>query len=87
MGVTGLRYHGDGGWPMNLDAGSLFTSLIVSGIGFVLFTYGRKQQRMPHLVSGLVLMIFPYFVGGVFWMIAITAALLILLRLAVRAGH
>lgn len=39
----------------------LFFSLIPSGIGFVLFMYGRKQQRWPHLVSGLVFMVYPYF--------------------------
>ena len=36
-------------------------SLIPSGIGFVLFTYGRKQQRWPQLVCGVLLMVYPYF--------------------------
>jgi hypothetical protein len=34
-------------------------SLIPSGIGFVLFVYGRKQARTPHLVAGIILMIYP----------------------------
>jgi hypothetical protein len=72
---------------VDFDAGSLFTSLIVSSVGFVLFHYGRKQQRFPHLITGLVLMIYPYFVGGVFWMLAVAVVLLTLLWLAVRAGH
>ena len=39
----------------------LVLSLIPSGIGFVLFYYGKKQQRMPQLVGGLALMVYPYF--------------------------
>src|SRR3954469_12934580 len=30
---------------MSLDPGLLFLSLITSGLGFVLFTYGKKQER------------------------------------------
>ena len=36
---------------MTLDPTWLMLSLIPSGIGFVLFTYGRKQQRWPHTGS------------------------------------
>jgi hypothetical protein len=71
---------------MNFDFASLFTSLFVSGVGFVLFQYGRKQQRSPHLIAGVVLMVYPYFVGGAMWMFAIAAAILALLWFGVRAG-
>ena len=43
----------------DLDTNWLFLSLIPSGVGFVLFVYGKKQGRMPHLVAGLVFMIYP----------------------------
>jgi hypothetical protein len=43
----------------DLDTNWLFLSLIPSGVGFVLFVYGKKQARMPHLVAGLVFMIYP----------------------------
>jgi hypothetical protein len=46
---------------MNLDPTWLFLSLIPSGVGFVLFVYGKKEQRWPHLVAGLVLTVYPYF--------------------------
>lgn len=49
---------------MDFDPASLILSFIVSGVGFVLFSYGRKMQRYPQLVSGLLLMGFPYFVSG-----------------------
>lgn len=46
---------------MDLNPTLLMLSLIPSGIGFVLFMYGRKQQRWPQLVCGLLLMVYPYF--------------------------
>ena len=42
-----------------MDSSWLLLSLIPSGIGFVLFVYGKKQARMPQLVAGLVLMVYP----------------------------
>ncbi len=50
---------------MEFDFTLLFLGLIASGIGYVLFTYGRKQARWPQLVCGLVFMVYPYFTGSV----------------------
>ena len=61
---------------MNLDAGSLFASLGIGTVGFGIFLYGKKQQRIPHLVVGIALMAYPYFVPGVLPMIAIAAGLI-----------
>ena len=46
---------------MILDANWLILSMIPSGIGFVLFVYGKKQQRWPQLVGGIAMMVYPYF--------------------------
>jgi hypothetical protein len=46
---------------MALDPTWLFVSLIPAGIGFVLLAYGRKRQRWPYLVAGLLFTVFPYF--------------------------
>lgn len=72
---------------MNFDPASLFLSLIVSGVGFVLFTYGRKQDRFPQLAAGLVLMIYPYFVGSAVPMLLVGAAIMGGLWLVVRSGY
>jgi hypothetical protein len=69
---------------VSLDPGSLFLSVVVSMLGFVLFRYGRKQMRMPQLVAGIVLMVYPYFVSGVGPMLAVAAAVGGLLWLALR---
>lgn len=72
---------------MNFDASTLIAGFVVSGVGFVLFSYGRKMGRVPHVVAGLVLMVFPYFVPGVWLMLAIAALLCGLLYLATRFGY
>lgn len=59
----------------------------MSGVGFVLFTYGKKQDRFPHLAAGLVLMIYPYFVGSAVPMLLVGAAIVGALWLAVRSGY
>lgn len=46
---------------MSFDPGSLFLSFIAGLIGLGLFIYGKKQQRPPHLVAGILFMVYPYF--------------------------
>ncbi len=71
----------------NLDASSLVAGFVVSGVGFVLFSYGRKMGRAPQFVVGLILMIFPYFVPSVLLMLGIGTLLCGLCYLATRAGY
>lgn len=71
---------------MSLQPELLFISLITGGIGLVLLTYGKKQDRWPHLVAGLALMAYPYFVETVAMTIALAVAILVALWLAVRSG-
>jgi hypothetical protein len=71
---------------MSFDATSLFASLLVSAVGFVLLTYGRRMSRPPHLLAGLVLLVYPYFVAGPLLMLVIAGALIGALWLAVRLG-
>jgi hypothetical protein len=67
------------------DPALLMLSLIPSGVGFVLFVYGKKLARLPQLIAGLLLMIYPYFTDTVLSMtlvgVAIVAAMSIALRL------
>lgn len=65
---------------------SIAAGFVVSGVGFVLFNYGRKMGRLPQVVVGLVLVVFPYFVPSVLAMLGITALLCGLLYLAVQRG-
>jgi len=69
-----------------LDATCLFLSLIPSGIGFVLFVYGKKQQRWPQLVAGIAFTVYPYFTASVGAMISVGFLLGGLLWAAIRMG-
>lgn len=72
---------------MDFTPGPLFASLFISSIGAGLFIYGKKQERIPQLTAGVVLSIFPFFVTGVAWMIAIAVAIIVGLTAIVRSGH
>lgn len=71
---------------MNLDPTWLFLSLIPGGIGFVLFVYGKKQQRWPQLAAGLALLIYPYFTDSVVGLIGVGVAIGVGLFAAIRLG-
>jgi hypothetical protein len=71
---------------MSIDPTWLFISLIPSGIGFVLFVYGKKQQRFPILLFGVAISVYPYFTSSILAMVGVGAALGVGLWLAVRAG-
>jgi hypothetical protein len=64
----------------------LFLSLIPSSIGFVLFVYGKKQERWPQLVAGLLLMVYPYFTDSIATLVGVGIAIVAGLWLAVRGG-
>ena len=72
---------------MSFDASSIIAGLVVSSVGFVFFSYGKKMSRPPQMVGGLLLMIFPYFVPGVLWMLAIAALMCGLIWVAVQRGY
>lgn len=80
--TAGRRYSG----RVTLDPGWLFLSLIVSGAGFVLFTYGRKQERVPHLVAGLTYFVYPFFTPNVWSMLVVGLLVGAALWLVVRQG-
>jgi hypothetical protein len=72
---------------VSFDPTSLVISFLISAIGFVLLQYGRKMSRPPQMLAGIVLLIFPYFVPGVGWMLGIAAALLLLLWVSLQRGY
>jgi hypothetical protein len=71
---------------MSFDPGILFFSLITSGVGFVLFMYGKKQDRLPQLVGGIVLMVYPYFVPDLLWNVVVFVAVCAATWFAVKQG-
>jgi len=64
----------------------LFVSLFPSGIGFVLFVYGKKYERWPQLMAGIALFVYPYFVSTVTTMIVVGVLICAATWAAIRLG-
>src|SRR3569832_2456048 len=57
------------------DTSLLLWGLLFSSIGLGFFIYGRKQRAIVPLLSGLALMVFPYFVANVYVLVGTGAVL------------
>jgi hypothetical protein len=71
---------------MDFDSTFLLLSLIPSGIGLVLFMYGRNAGRSPQVVTGLVFMVYPYFTGGTPALVGVGVLLGGVLYFMIQAG-
>jgi len=71
---------------MSFDSVWLFLSMIPAGIGFVLFVYGKKQERLPHLIAGILMMVYPYFTPTALSLFGVGAVICAALWYVVRIG-
>jgi hypothetical protein len=71
---------------MSLDPTLLMLSLIPGAIGFVMFVYGKKLGRWPHLTAGLAFIVYPYFTPTVPSLLGVGALIGAAFWLAVRQG-
>ena len=60
------------------DTTSLLWMVLFGGVGMGYFVYGRKQKRTIAVISGIGLIVFPYFVAGTFALIAVGTILVAL---------
>ncbi len=65
---------------------AIFISLVAGIVGGAFFMYGKKQQRLPQVVGGIALMVYPYFVTSGAWMIVVGAGILAAMAGAIRNG-
>lgn len=72
--------------PVDFSFGSLLLALVIGSIGLGLFIYGRKQGKVPPVIVGIALIVYPYFVPNPWISAAIAAAALGLLWGATRVG-
>lgn len=61
-------------------------SFVISSVGLVLANYGRKMARPPHLVAGVVMLVYPYFIPTLAPMLIVAAVVCGVLWGAVRLG-
>jgi hypothetical protein len=71
---------------VDIDGNALLLSLLIGTVGVACFVYGKRQGRLPQMLAGVTLAVYPYFVSNLILMAAIAAAVLALLWLAVRLG-
>ena len=71
---------------MSFEPTTLFVSLMTSVVGYALFRYGRKQARLPQVVGGLALMVYPYFVYTFTSMLIIGVVICVGVWVALRMG-
>ncbi|MDQ6976733.1 MAG: hypothetical protein Q9M75_01335 [Ghiorsea sp.] len=60
------------------DTTTLFVGLIFGSIGFGFFLYGKKQSKVTPLLTGITLMVLPYFVPNLYLLCGIGIALIAL---------
>lgn len=51
----------------SLDISSLIAGLVFGSIGFWVYRQGRKKENRPLILSGVAMMIYPYFIQGALW--------------------
>ena len=69
-----------------MSANALLASVLLGSVGLGFFVYGKRQKRWPHLVAGLALMVYPYFVPSALASVLIGVALVGLLYAASYVG-
>ncbi|MBK6695224.1 MAG: amino acid transport protein [Myxococcales bacterium] len=69
-----------------MDGAALLVSMLVGLVGFAIFVYGKRQSRLPHLLAGVVMMLYPYFVDSAAFSAGIAVAVGGALFAAVRLG-
>jgi hypothetical protein len=73
--MLGSDLHGSKG-VTHMDTTSLLWGLLFGSIGLGYFVYGKKQGRGIPLLSGIVLIAFPYFVTNSYLMVLIGIVLM-----------
>ena len=63
------------GHERKVNASMLLWGILFSSIGLGYFVYGKKQSSMIPLLSGLLLMVVPYFISGTLLLVLVGAAL------------
>jgi hypothetical protein len=51
------------------DVSTLMWGIIFGSIGLAFFVYGKKQKAIIPMLSGMGLMVFPYFISNIYLMI------------------
>jgi hypothetical protein len=65
----------------------LFASLLWGSIGVGYFIYGKKQQSLPAMVGGILMIVVSYFVGSALLMSLISILLIVAVYVLLKRGY
>ncbi|MFH0781179.1 MAG: hypothetical protein V2B20_04380 [Pseudomonadota bacterium] len=60
------------------DTSALLWGVIFGAIGLGYFVYGKKQKAVIPLISGIGLMVLPYLISNIYFMVLSSIALILL---------
>jgi hypothetical protein len=66
-----------------LDATTILLQLFLGLLGFSFFIYGKKQKSLMPLISGVGLMVIPYFISNV-WLLIVVGVVFVFLPKMVK---
>ncbi len=73
-----------------MSTGTIIAGFLISTLGISFFIYGKKQGRVPQLITGMLLLASPFMVRDPLWMSCLAGGLLLGLKFALilesRAG-
>jgi hypothetical protein len=52
-----------------MNTSTLFWGIIFGSIGLAFFVYGKKQKAVIPLFSGIALMVVPYFISNIYFLV------------------
>ena len=73
-------------FALSFDPNWIMTSMVIGTVGGGFFLYGKKQSRLPQLITGIAMFAESTFVPSIPWMIASAIAAVVVLIGVVRAG-
>jgi predicted membrane protein len=59
-------------------ASQLVWGMVFGAIGLGFFVYGKRQQAIIPLITGLALFVFPYFISNIYLLVSVGVALVAL---------
>jgi hypothetical protein len=62
---------------MDLSTSSLLSGLLISALGGGLFLFGKKSGKIPYVLVGIAMCIYPYFIPSALLLWALTVLLLV----------
>lgn len=51
-----------------MDTARIITAFLIGTVGFSIFLYGKREARLPQVITGMLLMASPFAIRDPLWM-------------------